>query len=64
MSPFVQSARKGQKVDKLLQMSTKELDRLEIMQKLEEKRMVQQEAARILGLSLRQVKRLLTKLKK
>jgi len=59
MSPFAQSAGKGQKVDKLLQMSTKELDRLEIMQKLEEKRMRQQEAARILGLSLRQVKRLL-----
>ena len=40
-------------------MSTKELSRLEVMQKLEEKRMRQQEAARILGLSVRHVKRLL-----
>jgi transposase len=59
MSPFAQRARKGQKVDKILSMSTKELNRLEIMQKLAEKRMRQKEAARILGLSLRQVKRLL-----
>jgi transposase len=40
-------------------MSTKELKRLEIMQKLEEKRMRQKEAACILGVSIRQVKRLL-----
>jgi transposase len=40
-------------------MSTKELKRLEVMQKLEEKRMRQQEAACILGVSIRQVKRLL-----
>jgi transposase len=40
-------------------MSTKELNRLEVMQKLEEKRMCQKEAARILGLSVRQIKRLL-----
>ena len=40
-------------------MSTKELSRMEVMQKLEEKRIRQKEAARILGLSLRQVKRLL-----
>ena len=46
-------------MDKILQMSTKELNRLEIMQKLEEKRMRQKEAARILSLSIRQVKRLL-----
>jgi len=46
-------------VDKLLKMSTKELNRLEIMQKLKEKRMRQKEAARLLGLSVRQVKRLL-----
>ena len=46
-------------MDKILQMSIKELDRLEVMQKLEEKRMRQKEAARILGLSIRQVKRLL-----
>ena len=46
-------------MDKLLQMSPKELSRLEVMQKLEEKRMRQKQAARILGLSVRQVKRLL-----
>jgi transposase len=39
-------------------MSPKELSRLEVMQKLEEKRMRQKQAARILGLSVRQVKRL------
>jgi transposase len=46
-------------VDKILHMSSKELSRLEVMQKLAEKRMRQKEAARILGLSVRQVKRLL-----
>jgi len=46
-------------VDKILQMSTKELTRLEVMQKLEEKRMRQREAARILGVSVRHIKRLL-----
>jgi len=40
-------------------MSSKELSRLEVMQKLEEKRMRQKEAARILGVSVRHVKRLL-----
>ena len=53
------SQERDKKVDKILQMSTKELNRLEVMQKLEEKRMRQKEAARILGLSVRQVKRLL-----
>ena len=46
-------------MDQILQMSTKELSRLEIIQKLEEKRMRQQEAARILGVSVRHIKRLL-----
>ena len=46
-------------MDEILQMSTKELNRLEVMQKLEEKRMRQQEAASILGVSVRHVKRLL-----
>lgn len=40
-------------------MSPKELSRLEVMQKLEEKRMRQKQAAHNLGLSVRQVKRLL-----
>jgi len=45
-------------VDELLNMSTKELSRLEVMQRLEEKRMIQKEAAEVLGVSVRQVKRL------
>ena len=46
-------------MDKLLEMSTKELNRLEVMQKLSEKRMRQKEAGRILDVSTRQIKRLL-----
>jgi transposase len=40
-------------------MSTKELNRLEVIQRLSEKRMSQKEAGRILDLSTRQIKRLL-----
>jgi len=46
-------------MDKLLQMSTKELSRLEVMQRLSEKRLSQKEAGVILHLSTRQIKRLL-----
>jgi len=46
-------------VDQLLNMSAKELSRLEVMQKLSEKRMSQKEAGRILHRSTRQIKRLL-----
>jgi transposase len=46
-------------VDQLLKMSAKELSRLEVMQKLSEKRMSQKEAGTILHLSTRQIKRLL-----
>jgi transposase len=46
-------------MDKLLNMSAKELSRLEVMQKLSEKRMSQKEAGRMLNLSTRQIKRLL-----
>ena len=45
-------------MDNLL-MSRKELNRLEVMQKLSEKRLSQKEAGRILHLSTRQIKRLL-----
>jgi transposase len=45
-------------MDKLLKMSAKELKRLEVMQRLSEKRMSQKEAGRILHLSVRQIKRL------
>ena len=42
-----------------LNMSTKEISRLEVMQKLVEKRLSQKEAGRILHLGVRQIKRLL-----
>jgi transposase len=45
-------------MDNLL-MSAKELNRLEVMQRLSEKRMSQSEAGRILNLGVRQIKRLL-----
>ncbi|MBA4379262.1 MAG: hypothetical protein C0393_00975 [Anaerolinea sp.] len=46
-------------MDELLHMSSKELSRLEVMQRLVDKRMSQQEAATVLGVSVRHVKRLL-----
>jgi len=45
-------------MDNLLTMSNRELTRLEVMQRLKDKRLRQTEAARILGISTRQVKRL------
>jgi transposase len=45
-------------MDELLSMSQRELTRLEVMQRLKEKRLTQNEAARMLGISTRQVKRL------
>jgi transposase len=51
-------------MDKLLTMSTKELSRLEVMQRLKEKRLIQKEAAQMLGLSIRQIKRLWQKYQK
>ena len=44
-------------MDKLLEMSTKEISRLEVMQRLSRKQMNQKEAGTILGLSVRQIKR-------
>jgi len=46
-------------MDTLLKMSTKELSRLEVMQRLSEQRLSQKEAGEILHLSTRQIKRLL-----
>lgn len=51
-------------MDKILTMSTKELSRLEVMQRLKDKRLIQKEAAKLLGLSTRQVKRLWQKYQK
>ena len=45
-------------MDELLTMSTQELSRLEVMQRLKEKRLTQSEAAALLQRSTRQVKRL------
>ena len=45
-------------MDKLLSMSKQEITRLEVMQRLKDKRWTQKEAARMLGISPRQVKRL------
>ena len=45
-------------------MSSKELTRLEVMQRLKDKRLMQKEAALQLGLSVRQIKRLWHKYKK
>ena len=42
-----------------LTMSSKEVNRLEVMQRLDEKRMKQKAAAELLGVSERQVKRVL-----
>ena len=50
-------------MDEILQMSTKELMRLEVMQRLKDKRLTQKEAALQLGVSVRQVKRLWQKYK-
>lgn len=50
---------RDKKMDRLLNMSAKELNRLEVMQKLSEKRMSQKEAGTILDLGTRQIKRLL-----
>ena len=46
-------------MDKLLEMSTKELSRLEVMQRVSKKQLSQQEAGTMLRLSERQIKRLL-----
>lgn len=45
-------------------MSTKELSRLEVMQRVKAKRLIQKEAAMLLGLSVRQIKRLWQKYQK
>lgn len=50
---------RDKEVDELLTMSNREISRLEVIQRLQEKRLSQKEAAEMLGLSTRQVKRLL-----
>jgi Trp operon repressor len=43
-------------MDRLLTMSNREITRLEIMQRLRDKRLRQPEASRMLGISVRQAK--------
>lgn len=45
-------------MDELITMSKREISRLEVMQRLKEKRLSQKEAAQLMGISVRQVKRL------
>jgi transposase len=45
-------------MDELLSMSKREISRLEVMQRLKEKRLLQKEAAQLLGVGVRQIKRL------
>lgn len=45
-------------MDELLPMSKREVTRLEVMQRIKDKRLTQKEAARMLSLSVRQIKRL------
>ena len=45
-------------MDELLTMSKRELTRLEVMQRIQAKRLTQKEAAGMLDLSVRQIKRL------
>ena len=47
-----------------ISMSTKEISRSEVIQKVKDKRMSPKEAGRILYLGVRQIKRLLKKYKK
>jgi len=49
---------KGHEMDELLTMSNREITRLEAMQRIKDKRLTQKEAARMLSLSVRQIKRL------
>jgi transposase len=51
-------------MDKILTMSTKKLSRFEVMQRLKDKRLIQKEAATLLGLSIRQIKRVWQKYQK
>ena len=51
-------------MDKIVRMSTKELTRVEVMQRLKDKRLIQKEAGKLLGLSTRQIKRLWQKYQK
>lgn len=48
-------------MDKLLTMSEKELNRVEVIQRVEEKRLLQKEAAEMLGVGERQIRRMVSR---
>jgi predicted XRE-type DNA-binding protein len=52
------STKGTEQVEPLLRMSQRELTRLEVIQRVERKTLKQRQAAELLGLSVRQVKRL------
>jgi transposase len=52
------SPSEDKKVEKLLAMSVREVSRLEVMQRLKEKNLSQREAAKMVGVSVRQVRRI------
>ena len=63
MSPFASCRRRrnrarGRHCVELIEMSARELSRVEVMQRIKSARLDQQEAARVLRLSVRQIKRL------
>ena len=68
MSPFFGGRENGDIVTNVFrqaqQPSTKELSKLEVIQKLSEKRMTQKEAGEMLHLGTRQIKRLLKRYRK
>ena len=66
MSPLLiklLTIREWQNMKERMYMSIKELSRLEVLNKVHEKRITQRQAAEVLGLSLRHVKRLSKALK-
>jgi len=58
------SPSEDEKMETLIEMSTKELSRLEVMQRLAKKQMSQKEAGEILQIGTRQIKRLLKRYRK
>jgi transposase len=58
------SPAEDEKMETLLSMSTKELNRLEVLQRLSKKQMSQKEAGEILHVSTRQIRRLLKRYRK
>jgi transposase len=59
LSKVKMSSSEDKELEKLLAMSGKEISRLEVMQRLEEKSLSQREAAKMVGVSVRQVRRLI-----